>query len=96
MRRALKWIGWIVAVLIGLPLALLVAVLVFANTDPGRGFIERLVPKVTGGEVAITGLSGRFPDALRLAHVEVRDKDGTWLTIEDSRGGLAAAAAARA
>ena len=27
MRRALKWIGWIVAVLIGLPLALLVAVL---------------------------------------------------------------------
>lgn len=83
MRRALKWIGWIVAVLIGLPLALLVAVLVFANTDPGRGFIERLVPKVTGGEVAITGLSGRFPDALRLAHVEVRDKDGTWLTIED-------------
>ena len=33
--------------------------------------------------MAITGLSGRFPDALRLAHVEVRDKDGTWLTIED-------------
>ena len=35
MRRALKWIGWIVAVLIGLPLALLVAVILFANTEPG-------------------------------------------------------------
>ena len=40
MRRALKWIGWIVGVLIALPILAVVAVMIFANTGPGRALIE--------------------------------------------------------
>ena len=83
MRRALKWIGWILAVLIGLPLLLIAVALIGANTEPGRHLIERQLPKLTGGTVTIAGLSGRFPNSLRAARVEVRDKDGAWVTIEN-------------
>ena len=33
--------------------------------------------------VVLRGLSGRFPDAPRLAHLEVRDARGVWLTLDD-------------
>ncbi len=73
MRRAAKWIGWILAVLVGVPVVLVIVVLIGANTGPGRRAIERLTPKLTGDTVRLAGISGRFPDALRVAHVELRD-----------------------
>src|SRR5690349_18557955 len=82
MRLAFRWTGWFLATLIGLPLLLVLAVLVAANTQPGRALIERQLPGLTGGTVSIAGLSGRFPDALRASRIEVRDKDGVWLTID--------------
>jgi len=45
MRRAAKWIGWILVGIIALPVLLVAAVLIGANTDAGRHAIERL--KVT-------------------------------------------------
>ncbi len=68
--------------LVLLPVLLVTAVLVLANTGPGRRLIESEAGSLSGGLVALRGLSGRFPDALRLAHLEVRDARGTWLTLD--------------
>jgi translocation and assembly module TamB len=84
MRRAAKSLGWIVGVLIGIPVLLAVAVLVGANVDPGRRLIERLTPQLTGDVVRLSGISGRFPEALRIAHIEVRDKVGAYVTVTDA------------
>lgn len=68
---------------IGLPLLGLLFILIFANTDAGRATIVKLAAQLSGGTIELRGLAGRFPDALRLAHAEIRDKDGAWLTLDD-------------
>ncbi len=83
MRRAAKWLAWILAVAIGLPVVLLVVVIIGANLEPGRNLLVKLVPSLTGGQVAIAGLGGRFPDALRVATLELRDTKGAYLTLHD-------------
>ena len=80
LRRILLWVA---GVLVLLPVGLVCAVLALANTNPGRRLIEREAGSLSGGMVALRGLSGRFPDALRLAHLDVRDARGTWLTLDD-------------
>ncbi len=80
MRRALKWLGIVLAMLIVAPVMLLVG----ANTDPGRRAVEGLVPSLTGDTVRITGLGGRFPDALRIAQVELRDPAGAYLVVDEA------------
>ena len=47
--------------------------------EPGRALVERLLSQATGGPVAVTGLTGRFPDQIRMQRLELRDRDGTWL-----------------
>ena len=84
MRRAAKWFGWIVAVLVGLPLLLVAAVLVAANTGPGRHAIEALTPRLTGDTVRLSGLSGRFPDALRVARIQLRDPHGDYARVDNA------------
>ena len=80
MRKLLLWVAGIVLLL---PVALVLAVLAAANIGPGRAFIEHEANSLSGGMVTLRGLSGRFPDAPRLAHVEVRDARGVWLTLDD-------------
>jgi hypothetical protein len=77
MRRAAKWLGWLLAAVVAIPVLLLAA----GNLDPGRHLIERLTPTLTGGTIEIAGLAGRFPDALRVARVELHDPDGAYLTL---------------
>lgn len=83
MRRALKWAGWTVAGLAGTVVFLLAAALAALNIPQGQQYAASLAGRFTGGMVQLSGLSGRFPDALRVAHVELRDAHGTWLTVED-------------
>jgi translocation and assembly module TamB len=78
-RKILFWVAGIVLVL---PVALVLMILVVANTGPGRSLIQSAVARLSGHSVVITGLSGRFPDALRLAHAEIRDARGAWLTMD--------------
>ncbi|HVC52070.1 MAG TPA: translocation/assembly module TamB domain-containing protein [Stellaceae bacterium] len=85
MRRSGKLVLAAAGLLVGLPLLGLGAVVVGANTAPGRHLIERLVPRLTDGRVTIDGLSGRFPDALRARHIAVSDPHGTWLAIDQAR-----------
>ncbi len=83
MRRALRWIGWGAAAVGALVVVSVVALLAGANTPPGRAVVARLVPRLTGGLVAVRGLSGRFPDRLRAAEASLQDKNGVWVRIDD-------------
>ncbi len=81
-RRLLRLGAWVAGVVVAAPVLVVAAVLVAANTDPGRRLIEREARDLTGGTVVLQGLGGRFPDRLRLAHGELRDADGTWATLD--------------
>ncbi len=81
-RRLLRGLAWTLAVLLAIPLLVLATILVAANTGPGRRLIEREAASLTGGTVVLQGLSGRFPDRLRLAHAELRDADGVWVSLD--------------
>ncbi|WP_428374398.1 translocation/assembly module TamB domain-containing protein [Lichenicoccus sp.] len=88
-RRLRRIVLWLAGLLVAAPLALialaLAVLLVGANTGPGRRLIEQQAASLSGGLVTLTGLGGRFPDELRVAHVEVHDHLGTWLTLDGIR-----------
>jgi translocation and assembly module TamB len=82
MRRFGKALAWTSGILAAVISLLIVAVLITANTRPGRELIERMVPKITDGLVKLQGLGGRFPWDLQATRIEVADADGSWLVIE--------------
>jgi translocation and assembly module TamB len=73
----------VAGIVVLLPVVLILLVLVIANTGPGRRLIEGEAKSLTGGMVVMSGLSGRFPDALRLAHLDIRDAKGAWLSLDN-------------
>lgn len=83
MRRAYKILAWTAGVIVAVPIVAIGGVLIFANTGAGQRMIEDKLPGLTGGMVRIEGLSGRVPDKLRAGKIELRDKEGVWLTIEN-------------
>lgn len=84
-RRALRLALVAVGVLVGMCVLVLAVLLVVANTGPGRRLLVRQTALQTGGMVTLTGLSGRFPDNLRVANLAIRDRQGVWLTLHDVR-----------
>ena len=83
MRRAARVSAWIAAAIVVLPLLVAALVVAIANTDGGRRSLERVVARASGGQVLVQGLTGRFPDRLRVGHIELRDRDGTWGVADD-------------
>ena len=83
MRRLGKIALWVAGILVLLPLVLVAALFVALNTGPGRTQAEALITHLTGNTVRLTGLQGRFPDRLRLTHVELHDTRGAWLLADD-------------
>ncbi len=83
MRRALKVIGWVVGALVVVPAVLAALLLVALNTGPGEQRVAALLNHLLAGELQVEGLSGRFPDRLRLARVDLLDKKGVWATASD-------------
>ena len=83
MRRVRKVALWVLALLVAVPVLAVAALLIGLNIGPGRVAAELLVGRLTGGQVVLAGLHGRFPDRLRLAHLEVRDTGGAWLLADD-------------
>ena len=83
MRKALTILAWTGGVLVVSAVVLIGFLVVAANMDWGRRFIESAAGKLSGGQVVVSGLSGRFPDDLRLAHAEVRDGEGPWIIADD-------------
>ena len=84
MRRLFVWVAGCAAVLIAVPILAIAIGLLAANTDPGRRLIERSVAQLTGGTVRIEGLSGRFPDNLRIARIDIADPSGPYGRILDA------------
>src|SRR5882672_5268457 len=82
MRRALRISAWTVGALLLVIVALSAVVLIGGNTTEGRALIERLVNRLSAGEVRVSGLGGSFPAAIDLARVEFSDERGGWLTAE--------------
>jgi translocation and assembly module TamB len=82
MRRAWKISAWAVGGLALLILVLGAVLLVAGNTGAGRGLIERLTQRLTSGHVSLAGLTGSFPQALFIEHLQLRDDRGVWLTAE--------------
>jgi translocation and assembly module TamB len=83
MRRARRWLIWVLA---GIPLAVLllaVCALLAANTPLGRRALMQGIARATGGAVSITGLAGRIPDRLRVERVVLKDAHGVWLTADN-------------
>ena len=83
MRRFFKVTLWTLAALLALPILLVAVLLGALNTDLGRTVGLRQLVSLTGDSIRLQGLSGRFPDHLRLAHLELRDSQGTWLQADD-------------
>ena len=71
-------------ILIGVPLLLLAALLLAANTDPGQRFLVDQVDALSGGRVRLQGLEGQLPLAPHLGRLEISDDAGPWLTLDDA------------
>lgn len=82
MRRSLKILAWTAGGL-ALLLALVIGtVLIVGNTAAGRVQIEKLVARLTGGNVLLSGLAGSFPSHLTLEELQLKDAAGVWLTAK--------------
>jgi len=83
MPKSAKIVAWTAGVLIVVPVVLIALIFVLANMDWGRRVLERTTAQLSGGQVVLTGVSGHFPDDLRIARAEVRDAASLWLTADD-------------
>jgi translocation and assembly module TamB len=83
LRRALKILAYLAGGLVSLVVLLVAILLIGANTGPGRHLIETETASLTGGSVQLAGITGRFPDHLRLHRIELTDARGAWVTIDD-------------
>ena len=82
MRRVLRWMTIALAVTFGVLVLLAAGIIGGTATQPGRTALERLVPTVTSNQVRVEGLSGWIFSAARVAHIELRDANGVWLSID--------------
>jgi translocation and assembly module TamB len=80
-RRVVKWAVAIILLVLAIPVVAIVTVAIVANVDAGRRLIEQQTASLTGGMVHLQGLSGRFPDALRVAQIQVSDARGPYVTV---------------
>lgn len=62
---------------------MLLVIGIIANTQVGRERLAGYVTELSQGRVRISGVSGRFPDALSIARLELHDLDGLWLVIHE-------------
>jgi translocation and assembly module TamB len=76
--RWLRILGWTIGGLV----AALVALFFLLQTPPGLRTVARLV---SSSDLAVSDLGGFIPTDLRAGRIELRDKQGAWLTLEDVR-----------
>jgi translocation and assembly module TamB len=82
MRRPLRIILWSAGGLVLLLAIVIGSILIAGNTDSGRRTIVRLTHSLSGGYVTLSGLEGRFPSHLIVAHLVLTDARGVWLTAD--------------
>ena len=74
----------IAVVVTGCIVALVLVLALLVNTGFGQRTVASLVEPLSGGRVAVEGLSGSIPASLRVQRVELRDDDGPWLVIDNA------------
>ena len=68
-----------------LMLTIMLAALVLAlNTEQGRRMLANAINQASDGQIVITDLGGWIPLAPRLGALELRDRDGVWLRVQDA------------
>jgi len=75
--RFVRILGWTVAGLV----VLVALAFGFVQTDAGKRMIAGLASSDT---MEVSGLSGFLPTDIRVAHVAMKDKNGTWFTLDDA------------
>jgi translocation and assembly module TamB len=75
----LRYLWWSMAGA-GAVTALTLLLLLF--TAPGLSLVGRMVQSLSGGALKLTDFGGTSPNRLRAARVEIADRDGVWLRIE--------------
>jgi translocation and assembly module TamB len=80
VRRSVRILAWTLGGLVLLLMLVIGTVLIVGNTSAGRAQIEKLVARLTGGNVQLSGLAGSFPSHLTLEELQLRDAAGVWLT----------------
>jgi translocation and assembly module TamB len=63
--------------------ALLLALLMGADSDAGRDLLARALTAATGGQVMIRGLGGELPFRPHIDRLALADADGVWLRATD-------------
>ena len=75
----LRYLWWSMAGA-GAVTALTLLLLLF--TAPGLSLAGRMVQSLSGGALRLTNFGGTSPNHLHAARVEIADRDGVWLRIE--------------
>lgn len=79
LRHVLQVLTWTCAGAIVLVLVLFGALMLTGNTRAGQRLLASATRSLTGGQVQLLGLSGRFPDNLRVQQLLLSDPRGPWL-----------------
>ncbi len=84
MRRLLRVVLWLLAVLVALPVVLVAGGLLYLNSGAGRALLEGQAASLLPG-LRIEGLQGPLPGHLALARLSYADAEGPWLRLEGAR-----------
>ncbi len=76
--RARRIVAWAAAGIVAVAGALFAGV----QTDVGK---RLLASAISSSSLEVSGITGLVPTDLRIAKVEIRDKQGVWASVEDAR-----------
>ncbi|HEX4051606.1 MAG TPA: translocation/assembly module TamB domain-containing protein [Steroidobacteraceae bacterium] len=83
LHRLLAVLAWVCGGAIALLLLSAAALMLIGNTQAGQRLLANATHSLTGGQVQLQGLSGRFPDNLRVQELLLSDPQGPWLRASD-------------
>ncbi len=87
MRRYIKRGVVALGILLVLLVLLAGAVLAWLQTESGQKYLESTLNRVLvweDGRVEISGISGRIPFNFQVQSIEIHDKDGAWMELQNS------------
>ncbi|MDI2113333.1 translocation/assembly module TamB domain-containing protein [Commensalibacter nepenthis] len=85
-RHRILWgLGWFVGGVLGLMILVITGAMVFVNTQKGQNYLASKIGELTNHTVIVSGLSGSFPNHLRVATIELQDpQKGVWLSLKQT------------
>lgn len=87
MTRALRWIGIGVAALLVLIIAIVGGGVLWFGSNLGHSWLTAELTRTlsdTDTKATVTGAGGTTPFHIRLARLDLADRDGVWLTVENA------------